>query len=89
MTEISEGKVNVLKALYESSHVVRMYVDSIDSGIGIPYTILMKSSTFEKTEEFLKKLPNALELVQMQAHTHKYDEALDEIIKEVEALLVE
>lgn len=54
--EISESGVNVLKALYESSSVVRVYVDTIVNGHPIPYTILIRSDRYDDLEKFAKEM---------------------------------
>ena len=47
---------NILKALYQESSTIKIYVDAVAQGNPIPYTILVKSNEVEEWEKIVKRL---------------------------------
>jgi len=52
----SESIANILKALYESSSTIKVYVDTVLKGEAVPYTILFKSADMDRNEKIVEKL---------------------------------
>lgn len=85
---MNESVQNILEALYTDSPVIRMYVDAIISGKGIPYTILMRSDESEKNREIIDLVRYNMELIR-KVKSEMRDEEMKIILDYTESLLDE
>lgn len=57
---MNESVKNILQALYESSEIIKTYVDSVADGNAVPYTILIRDTEVNKNSQIIDKLKDLL-----------------------------